>query len=127
MPASVMCAGVSKSGSPISRWMMSRPACSIARARARTESAVSVPTRATAAPRWPVGACSSVASIVGLILSDDRQLRRGDLAHDELLHLAGDRHREGVDDLPIARDLVGGDPPAAGGVELMGAEGAAVA
>ena len=29
-----------------------------------------------------------------------------DLAHPELLDLAGDRHREGVDELPVARDLV---------------------
>jgi hypothetical protein len=39
-----------------------------------------------------------------VILSDRRQLRRGDLTHDELLHLAGDLHREGVDELPAARD-----------------------
>jgi hypothetical protein len=31
------------------------------------------------------------------------------LAHDELLHLAGDSHWEGVDKLDVARDLVVGD------------------
>ena len=56
-----MCAGVSKSGSPISRWMTSRPVRSIARARASTENAVSVPSRATPAASSPV--CASVAPI----------------------------------------------------------------
>src|SRR5215212_5296825 len=37
--------GVSKSGSPISRWMISRPCASSALAFARTEKAVSVPRR----------------------------------------------------------------------------------
>src|SRR5215212_141638 len=37
--------GVSKSGSPISRWMISRPVASSALALARTENAVSVPSR----------------------------------------------------------------------------------
>src|SRR6266511_5646149 len=44
-----MCAGVLKSGSPISRWMTSRPSASISLARASTENAVSVPRRATPA------------------------------------------------------------------------------
>src|SRR2546422_7462621 len=38
-----MCSGVSKSGSPISRWMIERPAASSAFARANTSKAVSVP------------------------------------------------------------------------------------
>src|SRR5688500_3916002 len=41
-----MCAGVSKSGSPISRWTTSRPFASSARARTSTSNAVSVPSRA---------------------------------------------------------------------------------
>src|SRR5579884_255747 len=45
MPASVTVGGVSKSGSPISRWMMWRPSRSRARARASTSNAVSVPSR----------------------------------------------------------------------------------
>ena len=49
--ASQMCAGVSKSGSPISRWMTSLPARSSSRARARTENAVSVPSRSRLAAR----------------------------------------------------------------------------
>src|SRR5438034_11232059 len=40
-----MFAGVSKSGSPISRWMTSTPVASIWRARASTSNAVSVPSR----------------------------------------------------------------------------------
>src|SRR3989442_8610570 len=42
-----MWAGVSKSGSPISRWMIFRPCASRARARARTSNADSVPIRPT--------------------------------------------------------------------------------
>src|SRR5579863_9467755 len=40
-----MLGGVSKSGSPISRWMMSLPWASSARARFRTSNSVSVPSR----------------------------------------------------------------------------------
>src|SRR5438309_6779040 len=46
IPASITLAGVSKSGSPISRWMMFRPCASSARALARVSKAVSVPRRA---------------------------------------------------------------------------------
>ena len=42
----MMWAGVSKSGSPISRWMTCLPLASSARARPRTSKAVSVPSRA---------------------------------------------------------------------------------
>ena len=49
--ASTMCGGVWKSGSPISRWTMSRPVRSSAFARARTLNAVSVPSRSSAAAR----------------------------------------------------------------------------
>src|SRR3954471_21707981 len=45
MPASTMCPGVPKSGSPISRWMTRRPDASSAFARASTSNAVSVPSR----------------------------------------------------------------------------------
>src|SRR5436190_5228006 len=45
MPASTMCCGVPKSGSPISRWMTRRPEASSAFARASTSNAVSVPSR----------------------------------------------------------------------------------
>ncbi len=44
-PASTMCGGVSKSGSPICRWMILRPWASSALARASTSKAVSVPRR----------------------------------------------------------------------------------
>src|SRR5580704_15196842 len=40
-----MCLGVAKSGSPISRWMMSRPSASRARARTSTLKAPSTPSR----------------------------------------------------------------------------------
>src|SRR5882762_6778311 len=43
MPASTTLAGVSKSGSPISRWTMSLPCASRARARASVSNAVSTP------------------------------------------------------------------------------------
>src|SRR3954468_24804194 len=46
--ASDACAGVAKSGSPISRWTTSRPARSSSRARARTANAPSVPRRSAA-------------------------------------------------------------------------------
>src|SRR6185312_683421 len=45
MPASTMCSGVPKSGSPISRWITRRPDASSAFARASTSKAVSVPSR----------------------------------------------------------------------------------
>src|SRR5207302_2576844 len=44
-PAATIAGGVSKSGSPISRWTISRPFASSARALARTSKAVSVPSR----------------------------------------------------------------------------------
>src|SRR5260370_41341545 len=44
-PASMTLAGVSKSGSPISRWTMSCPLASRARARTNVSKAVSVPRR----------------------------------------------------------------------------------
>src|SRR5947209_13451900 len=60
------------------------------------------------------------------------RLRRGDacrfselelldrrLAHPELLHLAGDGHREGVDELDVARDLVAGDLAATELLDLL--------
>jgi hypothetical protein len=50
-----------------------------------------------------------------------------DLAQPELLCLAGDRHREGVDGLPVARDLVRRDPAAAGGHEALVGQGRAFA
>src|SRR2546421_2335543 len=43
----------------------------------------------------------------------DPQLGYGDLAHSELLDLAGDRHREVVGETDISRDLVVGDTTAA--------------
>ena len=46
--ASTMCAGVGKSGSPISRWITSRPMASRALARASTRKAASVPIRRAA-------------------------------------------------------------------------------
>src|SRR6185503_18919806 len=42
------------------------------------------------------------------------------LAHQELLYLAGHRHREGVHELHVARDLVMGDLPAAVVADLLG-------
>src|SRR6266571_430657 len=49
-----MCAGVAKSGSPISRWMTSRPSRSSAFARASTSKAVSVPSRSRLSARLRV-------------------------------------------------------------------------
>src|SRR5579884_1190860 len=48
MPASLMCAGVSKSGSPISMWTTRLPSASSAFARASTSNALSDPRRETA-------------------------------------------------------------------------------
>src|SRR5690349_13942349 len=54
-----MCGAVGKSGSPISRWMTFPPASSMARARARTSNADSVPSldmrsasRISVMPQW---------------------------------------------------------------------------
>src|SRR5579862_5991440 len=48
MPASLICAGVSKSGSPISMWTTRLPSASSAFARASTSNALSDPSRETA-------------------------------------------------------------------------------
>src|SRR6185312_1093945 len=45
MPARLTCSGVSKSGSPISRWTIERPSASKARASPRTSNAFSLPSR----------------------------------------------------------------------------------
>src|SRR6266853_6408430 len=56
IPASITLVGVSKSGSPISRWIMLLPWASSARALASVSNAVSVPRRAIRlASRSPVG------------------------------------------------------------------------
>src|SRR6266581_452598 len=47
------------------------------------------------------------------------ELRDGRLAHLELLHLAGDRRRELVDELPVRRNLERGDAAAAEGDEVL--------
>src|SRR5262245_19798907 len=61
-----MWAGVSKSGSPISRWMISRPARSRARARASTSKADSVPSLdirvATSMVSFPFASVRAVVS-----------------------------------------------------------------
>src|SRR5438445_2022926 len=62
-----MCAGVSKSGSPISRWTISRPARSRARARASTSKADSVPSLAMR-PATLI-TCLSQATHVGRVLT----------------------------------------------------------
>src|ERR1700722_1303436 len=51
----------------------------------------------------------------------NRQPQLGDraLAHDEFLDLAGDGHREFVDELDVARHLVVGDAIAAEGLDLL--------
>src|SRR5439155_16996251 len=56
--ASRTLAGVSKSGSPISRWMTDRPVASSARARAAASNAVSVPIEA-------IRSASFIASMIG--------------------------------------------------------------
>src|SRR6266853_5856343 len=61
-PASITLAGVSKSGSPISRWMMLLPCASRARALARVSKAVSVPKRAIR-----LASRSSVGVVTGVI------------------------------------------------------------
>src|SRR5437667_1657355 len=52
----------------------------------------------------------------------DRQPQFADhlLAHQELLDLAGDGHREVVDEFDVARDLVMGDLALAEGPDLLG-------
>ena len=47
------------------------------------------------------------------------QLVDGDLAHDEFLDLARDGHGERVDELPVARDLVGCDLALAEGAQVV--------
>src|SRR5262249_24345399 len=54
------------------------------------------------------------------------ELADGLLAHDELLDLAGDGHREGVDKLDVARDLVVGDVALAELADLIGGRGYAI-
>ena len=56
----------------------------------------------------------AVAMLGGLL---EAELLDRELAHPELLDLPRHRHRERVDELPVARDLVGRDLPAAGGDE----------
>ena len=53
-----MWSGVSKSGSPISRWTISRPCRSSSRARARTLNAVSVPRRSRLSARPGRSSCA---------------------------------------------------------------------
>src|SRR5439155_11440186 len=67
LAASLMCAGVSKSGSPISRWTISRPARSSALARASTSNADSVPSLAIRAAT--LMACLSQATHGGRVLT----------------------------------------------------------
>src|SRR2546430_10799311 len=62
-----MCAGVSKSGSPISRWTISRPARSSALALASTSNADSVPSLAMRAAMFI--ACLSQATHGGRVLA----------------------------------------------------------
>src|SRR4029453_12701726 len=59
-----MCLGVSKSGSPISRWMISLPCRSRALARANTSNADSVPSRDMRSAKF----------IVSAIILDDMEL-----------------------------------------------------
>src|SRR4051794_11023167 len=61
------------------------------------------------------------------LASSQPELLDRELAHVELLDLAGDGHRIVVDDLPVAGDLEGGDAAAAGGGELLPGDGGAVA
>ena len=55
--------GVSKSGSPISRWMTSRPVASSARARAAASKAVSVPIRSMRLASFTVALSGVLASL----------------------------------------------------------------
>src|SRR5882757_4555771 len=65
MPASITLVGVSKSGSPISKWMMLLPWASSARALASVSKAVSVPRRAIRlASRNSVGVVTGVIFIL---------------------------------------------------------------
>src|SRR5437667_7638431 len=69
LAASRMWAGVSKSGSPISRWTMLLPCRSRARARASTSKAVSVPSRPIRSATWimtgPFRASEDAIPLVG--------------------------------------------------------------
>ena len=74
MPASTMCFGVGKSGSPTSRWMTERPLASSARAASSTSSALSVPSERTRVAIRGIptlyyfrgGFCSAAGTTVGL-------------------------------------------------------------
>src|ERR1041385_2368603 len=63
IPASITLLGVSKSGSPISRWIMLLPWASSARALARVSKAVSVPRRAIR-----LASRNSVGVVTGVII-----------------------------------------------------------
>src|SRR5262245_36835714 len=109
-----MCAGVSKSGSPISRWMTSFPCRSSSRARARTENAVSVPSRSRLAANPGVtvaliGAASILragllpAVLTGKGLATDRARILAGLAAPPPAH-ALDRRRDAEGDAEREQD-----------------------
>ena len=94
-----------------------RTACSTRRGRPSTPSS---PTSRRASRRAARGARPDGRPAVGL-RGRALQRRSGgrDLAHAVLLHLARDRHREVVDELPVARDLERRDPAAAGRRQVL--------
>jgi hypothetical protein len=57
----------------------------------------------------------------------EAQLGDGLFAHQKFLDLAGYRHRKGVDEFDVARDLVMGDLPLAESADLFGGRGHAAA
>ena len=69
--------------------------------------------------RQPAGAAKARRS--SRLLLAESELLDHFLAHDELLHLAGDGHREGVDELDVARDLVVRDLAPAEALHVLGA------
>src|SRR3954447_12977597 len=83
----MMCRGVVKSGSPISRWMIRLPCASSSRARASTSKAVSVPSRASDA----ASGRSATALLVGAAPELERD-RRLDLLADVRHEADGPRH-----------------------------------
>src|SRR5947208_1174774 len=61
-----------------------------------------------------------VAKPLSRLLFLEPELADGLLAHHEFLDLAGDGHREGIDELDVARDLVVGDLALAELADLLG-------
>ena len=80
--------------------------------RPRTNSALSGHSRRSITPSASAAMASSAGPSGGLLL-DEAKLANHLLTHDEFLHLAGNGHRERIDEAYIARNLVMRDLPVA--------------